>query len=161
MKSLFGLFILVFCLCLSVNAQDYKTSIGIRAGLPFGPSGGTVKHFFNRNNAFEGILSANNLGTGIMLTGLFQNEHWTGKYPSLNWYWGLGAHIGYLDKGASRWASSSFSGSVLGVDAVFGVEYTFDEIPLNISVDIMPSFNVFGYAGVNFLSSGISARYIF
>ena len=32
---------------------------------------------------------------GIIATGLFENEHWTGFYPGINWYWGLGAHIGF------------------------------------------------------------------
>jgi hypothetical protein len=161
MKKAFSLVMFVLMVGVFVSAQDYKTSLGIRAGVPFGPSGGTIRHFLNRTNAVEGIL-ASNFGTGITLTGLFENEHWTGYYPGINWYWGLGAHIGFMDASATRWVPASYSGgSIMGFDGVFGVEYTFDKIPLNISVDVMPSFNLWGYTGVNFFNSGISARYVF
>jgi hypothetical protein len=154
-------FITFLFLTLLVNAQDYKNAVGIRAGIPFGPSGVTLRHFLDKQNAVEGIL-AGNFGTSITITGLYENEHWTGYYPSLNWYWGLGAHVGFMDASANRFIPNSFTGGgILGVDGIFGVEYTFDEIPLNISVDIMPSFNIAGYTGFNFISSGVSARYIF
>jgi hypothetical protein len=162
MKKAYSLVLFVLLLGVTLKAQEYKTSAGIRAGVPFGPSGGTIRHFFDRNNAVEGILASTGFGTGISATGLFENEHWTGIYPGINWYWGLGAHIGFMDASASRWVPASYNGgAILGFDGIFGVEYTFDEIPLNISVDVMPSFNVVGYTGVNFFSSGISARYVF
>jgi hypothetical protein len=160
MKKSFIITLFVLLSVLTLNAQDYKTSIGLRAGVPFGPHGGTIKHFFNRTNAIEGIIASNGLGIGA--TGLFENEHWTGYYPGLNWYWGLGAHVGFWDAGVSRYFSSKYSGgAVMGFDGVFGFEYTFDEIPLNLSVDILPSFNLFGYTGWNGISSGISIRYVF
>ena len=63
---------------------------------------------------------------------------------------------------AATFLPSGFKGGgVIGVDAVFGVEYTFDEIPLNICIDIMPNLNLVGYVGPNFFVSGISARYVF
>lgn len=156
------LFTTLILITLISNGQDYKNAVGLRAGVPFGPSGATIRHFLDKTNAVEGILAANGFGTGITMTGLFENEHWTGYYPSLNWYWGLGAHAGFMDAGANRWAPNSYTGGgVVGVDGIFGVEYTFDQIPLNLSVDIMPSFNIVGYTGFNFISSGVSARYIF
>jgi hypothetical protein len=158
-----SIIIIVFALVsfLTSSAQDYKTSGGLRAGVPFGPNGLTIRHFLDKKNAVEGILAVNGFN-GIIATGLYENEHWTGYYPGLNWYWGVGAHVGFWDAGTSRYFNSSYTGGgVVGVDGVFGVEYTFDEIPLNISVDILPSVNLFGYAGWNGISSGISARYVF
>ena len=76
-----------------INAQDYKTSLGIRAGYPY--LGISIKHFVNEKNAFEGIM-ASNYG-GFVITGLYENEHWTGQYPGFNWYWGFGAHVGFWD----------------------------------------------------------------
>jgi hypothetical protein len=35
--------------------QDYKTALGLRAGLPYGV---TVRHFINKENALEGILAS-------------------------------------------------------------------------------------------------------
>ncbi len=152
---------------IALNAQEYKSAVGIRAGIPLGfttmgHSGFTIKHFFNKTQAVEGILSSYAFGTSIAVTGLFEDEHWTGIYPGINWYWGVGAHFGYIDGNAATFLPSSFTGGgVIGVDGVFGVEYTFDDIPLNISVDIMPNLNLVGYFGPNFFVSGISARYVF
>jgi hypothetical protein len=159
MKKLIFLVVFVLFSYFIMNGQDYKNSLGFRAGLPFGPYGATIKHFLNKSNAVEGIVGSD--FNGISATGLFQFEHWTGFYPGINWYWGLGAHAGFMDAGA-RWAPGSFTGGgVVGTDGIFGFEYTFDEIPINISVDILPSFNLVGYLGLNSISSGVSIRYVF
>jgi hypothetical protein len=156
--------IIVFALFsgLSLNAQDYKTSLGLRAGLPFGFSGATIRHFMNKTDAVEGIVASN--FDGIIATGLFENEHWTGFYPGLNWYWGLGAHVGLWRSGVNRYINSSqnYSGGfVIGIDGILGVEYTFDEIPLNLSVDVLPNVNLFGVPGWNLVNGAISIRYVF
>jgi hypothetical protein len=147
---------------LSLNAQDYKTSLGLRAGLPFGFSGVTIRHFLNKYNAVEGIVASN--FEGIIATGLFENEHRTGFYPGVNWYWGLGAHIGFWGPGANRYINSAQNysgGAVMGIDGIFGVEYTFDDIPLNLSVDVLPNVNLFGYPGWNLINGAVSIRYVF
>jgi hypothetical protein len=167
MKRIVSSVVIFMIIGISLSAQEYKNSVGIRAGIPLGfttmgHSGATIKHFFNKTNAIEGIVSSYGIGTSIAVTGLFQDEHWTGIYPGINWYWGIGAHMGYMDAKAATFLPSSFKGGgVMGLDVVLGVEYTFDEIPLNISVDIMPNLNLVGYVGPNFFVSGISARYVF
>jgi hypothetical protein len=167
MRRSINIVLLVLIIGVSLNAQEYKNSVGVRVGVPLGfttmgHSGATLKHFFDKTNAIEGIVSSYSFGTSIAVTGLFENEHWTGIYPGINWYWGLGAHMGYMDKNAVSTSPSSFTGGgVMGFDGVLGVEYTFDEIPLNICVDIMPNINLIGYVGPNFFVSGISARYVF
>jgi hypothetical protein len=147
---------------LTLNAQDYKTSLGLRAGLPFGFSGFTIRHFLDKYNAVEGILASN--FEGIIATGLFENEHRTGFYPGVNWYWGLGAHIGFWGPGTNRYINSAQNysgGAVIGIDGIFGVEYTFDDIPLNLSVDVLPNVNLFGVPGWNLINGAVSARYVF
>lgn len=156
MKKSFVIVLFVLVLGLTLNAQDYKTSIGLRAGYPYGLS---VKHFLSENNAVEGIL-ASNYG-GFVATVLLENEHWTGQYPGFNWYWGVGAHVGFWDAGANRYINSTYTGSVIGIDGVLGLEYTFDEIPLNISLDILPSINLIGSAGWGGPNGALSIRYVF
>lgn len=163
MKKSFIIIMFVLVSVLSLNAQDYKTSLGLRAGLPpFGLSGVTIKHFLNKYNALEGIVAFNY--NGIVATGLFQNEHWTGFYPGINWDWGLGVHAGIWGSGDNRYINSSSSfrgGSMIGVDGILGVEYTFDNIPLNLSVDVLPTVNLFGYQGWNLFNAAVSVRYVF
>ena len=155
-KTLFTAIVLLF-ITLSVNAQDYKTSLGLRIGYPYGA---TVKHFLDKTNALEGIL-ASSYG-GLVITGLYENEHWTGKYPGLNWYWGLGAHVGFWDAGANVHISDpNYTGAVIGVDGILGLEYTFDDFPLNLSLDLLPSFNLIGVTDWAGIYGALSARYVF
>jgi hypothetical protein len=140
-----------------ISAQDYKTSLGLRAGYPYW--GLTIKHFLSENHAIEGIM-ASNYG-GLVITGLYENEHWTGQYPALNWYWGFGAHVGFWDAGANKYVESTYTGSVIGIDGVLGLEYTFDEIPLNLAFDIQPTVNLIGSPGWGGIWGGISIRYVF
>ncbi|MDY0100128.1 MAG: hypothetical protein RBR81_13100 [Bacteroidales bacterium] len=137
-------------------AQDYRTGIGLRAGVPYGL---TVKHFLTESNALEGILASR--WGGFIITGLYENEHWTGEYPGLNWYWGFGAHLGFWSVGSNPRVDETYSGSVIGADAILGIEYTFDEIPLNLSFDLLPTVNLIGYSGWGGINGALSIRYVF
>jgi hypothetical protein len=136
--------------------QDYKTSLGIRLGYPYGL---TVKHFVSKKNALEGILASS--WGGFVATALYENEHWTGKYPGLNWFWGIGAHAGFWDQGNNPNIDETYVGSVIGADFILGLEYTFDELPVNLSIDVLPTFNIIGDTGWGGLNGAISVRYVF
>lgn len=155
MKKLFIVVFALFVLGFSAGAQDYRTGVGLRAGFPYGL---TVKHFLNETNALEGIVASS--WGGFVITGLYENEHWTGQYPGLNWFWGFGAHIGFWDTN-NNYIDDASVGSVVGADFIVGLEYTFDEIPLNLSLDVMPSVNLLGYTGWGGIHGGLSIRYVF
>jgi hypothetical protein len=148
--------VLFVSISFAANSQDYRTGIGFRAGVPYGL---TVKHFISESNAIEGILASR--WGGLVITGLYENEHWTGEYPSLNWYWGFGAHIGFWDTGYNPRINDSYTGSVIGVDGILGLEYTFDDFPLNLSLDILPTINLLGSTGWGGINGALSVRYVF
>ena len=152
------LFVLVLAVTLTITskAQDYRTSIGLRAGFPYGV---TLKHFLSKTNAFEGILASR--WGALVITGLYENEHWTGEYPGLNWFWGFGAHIGFWNTGANPGVNETYAGPVIGADGILGLEYTFDEVPLNLSLDILPTINLIGYTGWGGINGAFSIRYVF
>ncbi|HUS85675.1 MAG TPA: hypothetical protein VMW76_00420 [Bacteroidales bacterium] len=154
MKKALTAVLLFVALGISTSGQDYRTALGLRAGFPYGI---TVKHFLNETNALEGILASS--WGGFVATALYENEHWTGQYPGLNWFWGLGAHIGFWDPEYNIYIDDT--GPVLGADLIAGLEYTFDEIPLNLSLDILPSFNLIGAKGWGGIHGGLSIRYVF
>jgi hypothetical protein len=156
MKRIVIALVLFVTIGIAANAQDYRTGIGFRAGVPYGL---TVKHFLSESNAVEGILASR--WGGLVITGLYENEHWTGEYPSLNWYWGFGAHIGFWDTGYNPRIDDAYTGSVIGVDGILGLEYTFDDFPLNLSLDILPTINLIGYAGWGGINGALSVRYVF
>jgi hypothetical protein len=140
----------------ALNAQEYKTCMGLRAGLP---TGITAKHFLNKTYAVEGVLATR--WGGFVLTGFFEREYWTGEYPGFNWFWGGGAHIGFWDAGYNPRIDDDYAGPVFGIDAIGGIEYTFDELPLNLSFDLMPSLNLIGSTGWGGINGALSIRYVF
>ncbi|MCD4768836.1 MAG: hypothetical protein K8R35_01545 [Bacteroidales bacterium] len=153
-RLLITLTILAF-ITITAGAQDYRTAIGLRGGYP--ANGVTIKHFLNTSNAVEGILATSH--GGFVVTALYENEHWTGEYPGLNWFWGFGAHIGFWD--SNPYIDNVDVSTVLGADFILGLEYTFDEIPLNLSIDLLPSVNLLGYSGWGGIHGGLSIRYAF
>lgn len=124
----------------SVSAQNYKTGIGARVGFF---NGLTVKHFLSPNNAVEGIL--NFRWDGVIITGLYE---WQTPLPNargFDYYLGLGGHIGFFDD--YEWDDDDDDddrSTVVGVDLIIGLEYTFPSAPFTIGLDYKPAFNFIG-----------------
>lgn len=162
MKKIF-IFLVLFSLVTLVKAQDYKNAIGIRAGYP---TGITFKHFMGGGpRAFEGIFSFYRYG--FSATALIE-KHSASAFdvPRLNWYYGGGGHIGTFNDYPYRYYRK-YKDYVpgdrylsLGVDGIIGIEYNLKEIPINFSLDLKPSINLFAYPDF-WIDPGLSIRYCF
>ncbi len=143
----------------ALNAQDYRTAIGFRGGTSQGLS---VKHFISYENAIEGIVCTR--WRGLMIIGLYEIVNPAFNVYGLNWYYGGGAHIGFWNDTYYNlpWANDDHYGNyaVLGVDAIIGIEYTFIDVPINISVDWKPAMNFFGYTGLWGDAGAVTVRYV-
>ncbi|ASB47893.1 hypothetical protein [Alkalitalea saponilacus] len=158
MKKL-GLIILLSALLTSfTNAQDYKTGIGLRGGYA---NGITVKHFISPNAALEGILTSR--WKGVQITGLYEIHNRAFNTDRLNWYYGFGGHVGFWDGDNTKkyWGDPGKTYTVVGIDGILGLEYNFAEIPINLSIDWKPSYNLVGHTGYWGDGGAISVRYIF
>lgn len=156
MKKLFLTVTIAFCILVLTNAQDYNTGIGLRGG-PF--IGFTIKHFLNEKSAIEGLVSTR--WKGVEFTGLYEIHNQAFKVDRLNWYFGGGGHIGFYNGNYAKWGSVETSYTNAGVDGILGLEYNFTEIPLNLSIDWKPAFNIIGYTGFWGDNGALSIRYIF
>lgn len=140
----------------TANAQDYKTGLGLRGGYP---SGITVKHFFGSKTAVDGILSFGWGGIGI--TGLYELHNRIPSAPGLNWYYGFGGHFATADASKNNpFANDRGDEVFLGVDGAIGLEFTFPDAPICISLDILPILNLIESPGIWF-NAGLSVRYAF
>jgi hypothetical protein len=137
------------------SAQDYNTGIGLRGGFA---NGITIKHFVSDKAAFEGIIASR--WRGVELTALYEIHGRAFDTDRLNWYAGFGGHVGFWDGNDTRWGDDR-SYTVIGIDGILGLEYNFLEIPINLSVDWKPAFNLFGYSGFWADGGALSIRYIF
>lgn len=138
------------------NAQEYKTGVGLRGGFS---NGLTIKHFVSERNAFEGIIATR--WRGIDITGLYEIHNQAFEVEHLNWYYGFGAHVGFYDGSNTTWGTYNTSYTIVGIDGILGIEYSFSEAPINIGLDWKPAFNVIG--DTRFWGDGgaLSIRYIF
>lgn len=154
LKNLFIVGLLAFAFSIATaNAQNYKTAFGARLGYD---SGLTLKHSFAPSRAVEGILSAS--PHYFQLTGLYEYQQQLPGAPGLDWYVGLGAHIGNI-------YYKNYTGPgrfLVGADLIAGLEYAFPTAPFVLSLDWKPTFNFtnsyndFWYAGL-----ALSVRYTF
>jgi hypothetical protein len=149
---------LLFILCItSLNAQEYKTAIGLRGGFYNGLS---LKHFVSTTNAVEGIIATHH--RGLLLAGMYQIHANAFDAPGLYWYYGGGAHLGFYNRQYTpRWYNHQTGNfSTFGIMGVLGMEYKIQEIPVTVGLDITPAFDIIGHTGL-WLNSGITLRYTF
>lgn len=158
MKKIILTLTLVLFFAVYANAQDYYTGVGLRLGFT---NGLTVKHFISDRVALEGLLSTR--WRGFEVTGLFEIHNQAFDVERLNWYYGAGAHIGFWNGSNTydRWGVEGVNYTVVGIDGILGIEYNFEEFPLNIGLDWKPMFNLTGYSGFWGDGGALSIRYIF
>ncbi|GAA5224692.1 hypothetical protein GCM10025777_53230 [Membranihabitans marinus] len=148
----------MFICCVSVTkieAQNYDNAVGLRLGWGFA---GSLKHFFTEDLAGEGIVNLRNSYLGasyFSVTALAQKHNPINDVPNLYWYYGGGAFAGFF---SSEYTDSSNVN--IGIAGNLGLDYTFNDIPLNLSIDWIPSISLTGGHGFGAEAGGIAARYI-
>jgi hypothetical protein len=159
-KNLFTLLVIASnCIVTSANAQgamgnSYRTAIGVK----FYPGSFSIKHFVKPNKAaLEGL--AYFWGNGARFTGLYEIHGDIEGARGLKWYIGPGAHIGFWSDSWKRNNPNRDAGAVVGIDGVLGLDFKIKNIPLNISADWQPSFNITGYSYFEAGWGGLGVRY--
>ncbi len=140
-------------------SQNYNTAIGIKGGYPtWGAL--NVKHFFGgSSNAIEASLGLGN--RFLWVQGMYERNYAIGAVPGLDWYWGLGADVGFWTGNYQYYhprKEKYYGGAWGGLDAVIGLEYTFEAIPLNLAIDFGPTLRLFPYLGGGY-NGGFAIRY--
>jgi hypothetical protein len=137
--------------------REYRTAIGVKV---WDGGGLSVKHFINDKVALEGIAFI--WDDGFRLTGLYEFHGDIGGAPGLKWYVGPGAHVGFYDKDKDNNYYNDGDGSTFfGIDGVLGLDYKFNKVPINISLDWQPFFEFGDNRGFYGSSGGLGIRYAF
>lgn len=145
---LIGLF-LGACTCM--NAQAYKTAIGVKGGNAYL---GTFKHFLSEKLAVEAVAGFGATANADLYAAVYAQLHFPiGSVDNLTWFAGAGPNL-------ATYGVIGNSGSSFGITGIGGADYSFDSIPLNVSADVStPVF--FGDSVLNFVPYvTVSARYI-
>lgn len=167
MKRIFILILLISTL--SSFGQERKHAIGFRGGSTWGF---TYDYLHNETSGFQAVMSFRD--KGIQLTGMlkFYKPAFERATDRFWWYFGVGGHVGY-----QKWEEyfSVVRGTytyfieinryspVMGLDGVFGLEFRMDLLPIVISLDVMPYFELFGedFYKFNPFNIGFGIKYAF
>ena len=142
----------------TLKAQEYDLAVGLRLGYDIGF---TARHFFMPHNAVEGIISFS--PNDFRLTALYQYQMPFLTVDNLDWYVGIGAHIGSLTRDFQRRHNLDHA-FLFGANLVAGVEYVFPTAPFSVSLDWKPSFSFTNTSHTGrhwFASFGLGVRYTF
>jgi hypothetical protein len=150
-------------------AQNTSTSIGLRGG---GVSGLSIKIIDDDFSATEMILGFQM--NGFRFTGLVQKYKPIAIHRIANFFFvsGIGGHAGYIKyndsqrtivDGVEYYSYREKIAPVIGADLMLGFEYRFESIPINISLDYKPYFELFGQQTfrMDFWDIGFTLRYNF
>jgi hypothetical protein len=133
--------------------SNYKTALGVK----FYPGAISIKHFTKSNRALEGLGYFWNYGARF--TGLYEIHGNIEGAPGLKWYAGPGAHIGFWSNEWKNRYPGRDGGIAVGIDGVIGLDFKFKEVPINLSIDWQPSFNIIGYSYFESGWGGFAVRY--
>ena len=145
----------------SAQRGELDYAVGLRLGSGTGLS---VQKFRTDRKVIEGILYTRY--RGFNLCGLMQFlERLTKSVKGLKYYYGGGAHVGRYSyyAGHPAWTNEANRGSevVVGFDAILGLEFYLPDLPVQISVDWKPEYNVVGWSGFGADNGAISVRWRF
>ena len=156
MKKVLLVLIAVLGLGFAASAQNW---IGVRGA--FGSSSGaelSFQHGFNVNNRMELDLGWNthrhdNVNYGYFnLSAIYQ---WMGGIAgNFGWFAGLGANAGF-------WNGYNDGKFGLGFLAQAGLEYNFQAVPFQITLDFRPQWDVLGAASGFGYAGALGIRYRF
>lgn len=143
--------------CLT-QAQSYSNAVGLRLGYPLSA---TYKHFLNEESAVEVFAGVRSWAgySWVNVGGLYEFHKPINGVENLNWYFGGGASV-YFWNYKYDYLENNSSLSV-GVMGTLGLDYKFEELPINVSADWVPVFFVNGYN--NGFAGGygaVSVRYV-
>lgn len=158
---LLGLLLSAFVLLPNLTkAQEYQSAIGARLGYPLAAS---YKQFINETNAFEVYAGFRSWSTysWFSLSGAYQvHKQLTSDVPELYWYFGGGASV-YFWNYKSTFLDDNSANTSFALQGYLGLEYTFDDTPLSLSVDWIPTIFLNGYgSGFGAGYGTLAARYV-
>ena len=133
--SIFFCFILTYC----YNQKPYNTAIGIKGGYPsYGSI--NIKHRLNQIQCIEASLGGSAIGvssSGVILEGVYELNYPL-KENGLEWYYGAGVILGFIKQADFSSQNGMKSSFLSGIKSIIGIEYTFEDFPLNIGLDTGP-----------------------
>jgi len=132
-----------------LQAQDYKTALGIRLSSEGAVVNNAIsfKFFLNETKAIEAHFA---FGDPTALGALYEVHNPINNVENLKWFWGGGAYIGF-----------SKPDPLVGAQGIVGLDYKFQNLPLNLTLDWKPELNLISDINFEPAAIGLSVRFTF
>jgi len=142
----------------NLSAQDYKTALGVRLSSSNAMQNNSIsfKQFITERTAIEGLFT---FGDPLAL-GVLVEFHKPLAPAGLTWFYGAGGYISFVKKVNVANAKSTTDPN-FGGQGVIGLDYKFNNVPLNISLDWKPELNIVSDINFEPAAIGFSARFTF
>lgn len=142
----------------AVSAQDYKTALGVRLSSSNAMQNNSIsiKHFINEKTAIEGLFT---FGDPLAIGALLE-FHKPLSAPGLRYFYGAGGYIAF-EKKVNVTTQKTSTDPNFGAQGVIGLDYKFNNIPLNITLDWKPELNIVSDINFEPAAIGFSARFTF
>lgn len=129
----------------SMQAQNYKTAVGLRLSSNDATVNNSisVKQFINKVVALEGLISFDPAAVSV----LAEVHQPVSSTPGLRWLYGGGGYVAFKN------------GISLGAQGILGLDYKFLAIPLNLSLDWKPELDFTNEFRFEPAAVGLSARF--
>jgi len=155
------LFVLGIALALGIgnlSAQDYKTALGVRLSSANAMQNNSIsiKQFISEKMAIEGLFT---FGDPLALGALVE-LHKPLAPEGLSYFYGAGGYISFIKK-VNPNTSKTVTDPNFGAQGVIGLDYKFNNVPLNISLDWKPELNIVSNINFEPAAIGFSARFTF
>lgn len=162
MKTLKSILIALFAIAtLSTQAQS---AIGLRFN-GGNISGADISYQMGMGDANRLQLDLGlGMGSDYFAFGLTGTYQWVFPFADaegLQWFVGPGARLGFWDYNPEG-SDNDDNGINIGIGGIIGMDYTFSEVPIQLSLDTRPMFNLLGsddYRGD--FSVALGVRYVF
>lgn len=165
----FFLLIAICCFAsVSLSGQDYQSAVGLRLGSPVSLS---YKTFLGGEpNALEAFVSYRtrtfaNFGiedyrwTSIGLGAAYQIHDEIDAVDGLYWYYGFGASVYFWSYNNDIFFEDESTTS-FGLQGYLGLDYTFENVPISLTLDWVPTYFINGYVdGFGADYGALSVRY--
>jgi hypothetical protein len=154
------LILAILGIAISSQAQDYKSAIGLRLGVPLSVS---YKTFINEKAALEFVVGYRNTTywNYFSIGAYYQHHMPIQSVDGLSWYVGGGASAHFWSYDDVYYANTDYGTTTFGISGCIGLDYKFAEIPLNLSVDWIPTFYISSdiYDGFRGGEGALAVRY--
>ncbi|MBK7560706.1 MAG: hypothetical protein IPQ06_08695 [Chitinophagaceae bacterium] len=142
----------------TVHAQDYKTALGVRLSSSNAMQNNSVsfKQFISAKTAIEGLLT---FGDPLAIGALLE-FHKPLAAAGLTYFYGAGGYISFI-KNENAITRKTSTDPNFGAQGVIGLDYKFNNIPLNLSLDWKPELNIISDINFEPAAIGFTARFTF